>query len=128
MLFFIFLIAAIGTLILYKISDESLGLLTLTVFCWIITAIMLLVILISNSNVDGQIAQEQQRYESLVYQAENNLYDNDNDFGKKELMDEICDWNKDLVFYKEVQRNFWYGIFYPNIYDNFELIPYDIIT
>ena len=54
---------------------------------------------------------------------ENNLYDNDNDIGKKELMDEIREWNGDLAYRKAIQRNFWVGIYYPNIYDNLEFIP-----
>ena len=54
---------------------------------------------------------------------ENNLYDNDNDIGKKELMDEIHEWNGNLAYCKKIQRNFWVGIYYPNVYDNFEFIP-----
>ena len=59
---------------------------------------------------------------SLVYQLENNLYDNDNDFGKKELMSEIQSFNESLAFHKKMQRNFWVGIYYANIYDDIQLI------
>lgn len=72
---------------------------------------------------EASIAGWEKRYESLTYQSENNLYDNDNDIGKKELMNEIRKWNEDLAYHKEIQRNFWVGIYYPNIYDNFEFIP-----
>ena len=41
------------------------------------------------------MAKKQQRYNSLVYQLENNLYDNDNDLGKKELYNEVREWNED---------------------------------
>lgn len=72
---------------------------------------------------EASIAGWEKQYESLTYQLENNLYDNDNDIGKKELMDEIREWNEDLAYHKEIQRNFWVGIYYPNVYDNFEFIP-----
>ena len=70
----------------------------------------------------GQIAENQQRYETLIYQYENNMYDNDNEIGKKELMNQIQDWNEDLAWYKANQRDFWIGIFIPNIFDQFEFI------
>lgn len=63
-----------------------------------------------------------QRYESLTYQLENNLYDNDNEVGKKQLYDEIRQWNEDVAYGKKMQDNIWVGVFYPHIYDEFELI------
>lgn len=78
---------------------------------------------INYTGAEASIAEWKKRYESLTYQLENNLYDNDNDIGKKELMNEIRKWNEDLAYHKEIQRNFWVGIYYPNIYDNFEFIP-----
>lgn len=75
-------------------------------------------------SAEADIAQNNQKYESLVYQLENNLYDNDNDLGKKELYNEIREWNEDLAHYQTIQDSFWFGIFYPNIYDQFEFIEY----
>lgn len=74
--------------------------------------------------IDGQIAENMARYESLTYQYENDLYDNDNDLGKKELMNEIRDWNEDLAWHRENQDDFWIGIFIPNIFDQFDFIEY----
>lgn len=72
--------------------------------------------------LNGKIAKNQQQYNSLVYQLEHNLYDNDNDLGKKELYDQIQDWNEDLAEGKALQRDIWVGAFYPNIYDEFDFI------
>lgn len=72
--------------------------------------------------IDGRVAKNQVRYDSLMYQYENCLYDNDNDVGKKELMSEIQSWNEDLAWYKAIQRNLWIGIYIPNVYDQFDFI------
>lgn len=98
----------------------------------VITVIAALAIIISGiimidsyGDVEAKIAANNKKYESLVYQLENNLYDNDNDLGKKELYDEIREWNEDLAYYQNMQDNFWFGIFYPNVFDRFKFIEYD---
>jgi hypothetical protein len=85
-------------------------------------AVSLCVIAINYCGVDGEIAANKARYESLVYQYKNNLYDNDNDLGKKELMNQIQEWNEELARYQENQDNLWIGIYIPNIYDQFDFI------
>lgn len=77
---------------------------------------------VNHLGVDGDIARYEQKYETLTYQYENNLYDNDNDLGKKELLNQIQAWNEDLAWSKVNQKDFWIGIFIPNIYDQFEFI------
>ena len=84
--------------------------------------IMIIVMCCSYIGIDGYIAKNQVRYETLVYQYENDIYDNDNDLGKKDLMEDIQEWNEDLAWYKENQDDFWIGIFIPNVYDQFEFI------
>ena len=74
------------------------------------------------TGIDGKIASYEARYESLVYQYENDIHDNDNDLGKRDLMEDIEAWNTDLARKKANQRNFWIGIYIPNIYDQFEFI------
>lgn len=76
-----------------------------------------------NTDTDAYVASMQQRYNVLVYQIENNVYDNDNDIGKRELYEQIREWNEDLARYKECQDSAWVGMFYANVYDQFEFIP-----
>ena len=38
----------------------------------------------------------------------------------KEIVDEIQNWNEDIVYRREMQDNFWVGVFYPDIYYDFE--------
>ena len=88
----------------------------------IAVVVSLCIIAINYCGVDGEIAANQARYESLVYQYENNLYDNDNDLGKKELMNQIQEWNEDLARNQENQDNLWIGIYIPNVFDQFDFI------
>ena len=134
MLFWIFVIAliiGIACVILGKVLWDHTSYDTewLEVMGWAIfwvaliaVVISLLVIIFSYAGVDAQVASNQQIYESLTYQLENNLYDNDNDLGKKELYNQIQEWNKDLAYYQEIQDDFWLGIYYPDIFDQFEFI------
>lgn len=127
MLFFIFIaLFAISILAIIYI-DEMSGWHLLATIAFVLTLIALLISTIGLASayigVDASVAKWETQYESLTYQLENNLYDNDNDIGKKELMDEIREWNEDLAYCKKIQRNFWVGIYYPNVYDNLEFIP-----
>ena len=88
----------------------------------IVSLVMTLVIIISNISIRANVPAMRVRYESLVYQYENNLYENDNDVGKKELMDQIQEWNEEIANGKTYQRDFWVGIFVPNVYDEFDFI------
>lgn len=93
-----------------------------TIVLWIAVVIMTSCIATSNLGAEGRIEKYQKRYEILTYQLVNDVYDNDNDLGKRELYEQVREWNEDLGYYKHVQKDFWIGIFYPNIYDNFEYI------
>lgn len=127
MLFFIFIaLFAISVLAIIR-TDEMSGWNLLATIAVVLTLTALLISTIGLAAVyigaDASVAKWETQYESLTYQLENNLYDNDNDIGKKELMDEIREWNEDLAYCKKIQRNFWVGIYYPNVYDNLEFIP-----
>ena len=88
----------------------------------IVLLVMGLIVLTENIGLEGKIAACNARYESLVYQLENDIYENDNDLGKYELMSDIRAWNEDLAEYKANQDDFWVGVFIPNIFDQFEFI------
>lgn len=65
----------------------------------------------------------EQRYAAIIYQVESGMYDNLTENGKRELAEQVREWNEDLARYKALQRNIWVGVFVPNIYDDFEYIP-----
>lgn len=105
-----------------RFCDYSGPFLVIAIIGFIVAIIMLMVIIVENTNVDAYVAENQMRYEMLVYQYENDIYDNDNDLGKRDLMEDIQEWNEDLAYYRKAQDDFWVGIFHPNVYDQFEFI------
>ena len=86
---------------------------------------MTMILIVTNISIRGNVPAMRVQYESLVYQYENNLYENENDVGKKELMDQIQEWNEKIANGKTYQRDFWVGIFVPNVYDEFDFIEVD---
>lgn len=59
--------------------------------------------------------------EVLQWEIDQNLYVNDDDvIGHKELFNEIREWNRELAYNKKCERDFWIGIFVPNIYSDIE--------
>lgn len=121
MLFWTFVIIIIAGFVLFTFDWENLGI-TISVIGIFGIIASVVVLAINYIGIDGYIARMNTRYETLVYQYENDIYDNDNDLGKRELMVDIQNWNEDLSSRRERQRDFWIGIYIPNIYDQFEFI------
>lgn len=130
MLFFIALgVLIIGIVLLVlrehyvfrSVALENTGI-TFTVLGAFAVIICLVFLSVCYFGINGRVALNNQRYEILTYQYENNLYDNDNDLGKKELINQIQEWNEDLAWYKANQKDLWIGIFIPNVFDQFEFI------
>lgn len=122
MLFWTFVIISIAGLVLVFAFDlDNLGV-TISAIGIFGIIVSVVILAINYIGIDGYIARMNTRYETLIYQYENDIYDNDNDLGKRELMVDIQNWNEDLSSGREDQRDFWIGIFVPNIYDQFEFI------
>ena len=121
MLFWTFVIIIIAGFVLFTYDLENLGIAISVIGIFGIIA-SVVVLAINYIGIDGYIARMNTRYETLVYQYENDIYDNGNDLGKRELMVDIQNWNEDLSSRRERQRDFWIGIYIPNIYDQFEYI------
>ena len=121
MLFWAFVIIVIAGFVLFTFDLENLGI-TISVIGIFGIIASIVVLAINYIGIDGYIARMNTRYETLVYQYENDIYDNDNDLGKRELMADIQNWNENLSSRRENQHDFWIGIYIPNIYDQFEYI------
>lgn len=80
--------------------------------------------IIARTGADAYLASMQEKRSALVYQLENDIYDNDNDLGKKELYSEITEYNCDVAEGKIKQNNIWVRNLYCNVYDELELIEF----
>ena len=134
MIFWIMLIAVVVFTVLaivffdsYDFEWVSIMSTTFSAIAGVAFVVMLIVVIVNNVGVEASIEANKQRYESLIYQAENNLYENDNDLGKKELVNQIQEWNENLARGKALQNDFWVGIFYADIYDEFNFIPMTVL-
>lgn len=124
MLFWIFILISVAGIVWCKLNKWS-TFAFLVCFCAVAAAIIsFLIISFNYFGADGFVSSYNKRYEILSYQVENNLYENDNDLGKKELVNQVQEWNENLANNKALQENFWIGIYIPNIYDQFEFIDY----
>lgn len=123
----IFVVALVGVIVCYYLDCDVVVGLTAILTTMSGIAIVASIAIMTNrySHADAYVAKYQKRYESLTYQYENDFYNNDNDVGKYELVYQIEYWNTDLAYRKTIQRDFWLGIYYPNIYDKFEFIKLD---
>lgn len=129
MIFGIFLILIAISVIFLILNDKIWYEEWIDCVCWgvlipsaIVAIIMSIFVIDANVGIEGKIASDEQRYEALVYQVENEIYENDNDVGKYELYNQVREWNEDLAKGKAMQNDFWLGIFYPDIFDKFEFI------
>lgn len=90
------------------------------VFCLIMGA----VIGISHIGAPEARAALEAEYEVLSWEVENDVYNDGGDdvVGKKELYNNVRIWNAELAKNKVAEKNFWYGIFVPNIYSDLKPI------
>ena len=80
--------------------------------------------IVARAGADAYLASMQEKRSALVYQLENDIYDNDNDLGKKELYSEITEYNCDVAEGKIKQNNIWVYNLYCSVYDELELIEF----
>ena len=133
MIFWIFVIALVIGIILYKLSDNY----NHDLHCFatidiivssVVVAFLGAIIITTHFGANGEKLVKEQRYEALLYKARAESVKDDFGILNKEYIEEVQEWNEDIVIYKEWQRDFWIGIFIPNIYDDFETIDLESIS
>ena len=96
---------------------------TLFIACLIICAVMVIAHGIIFISANGEVAALQAKYDTLMYQIEHHLYEDEvMSVSMRDFMKEITEWNTELANNQALQDNIWIGIFYPNIYNNFNFI------
>lgn len=107
------------------IYDEAFAFSFLTgAFTLIASVIIIGVCIFGNITKEAYVAKEIQRYNSLVYQLENidTLYGNSRANDRKELFNQIQEWNEDLANCRIKHNSAWTNWLYPVDYSQFEFI------
>lgn len=97
---------------------------TLAVLSFAASIILGVIAIVANVRSESYLASMQEKRNVLVYQLENNLYDNDNDIGKKELYSEIADYNCEVAKGKIMQDNIWVCNLYADVYNELDFIEF----
>lgn len=131
MIFWIFVILTIvgivGGIFASEYDFEGLSILgwIVGVISGIVATVMLIVIVSTYCTADAQVELWKEQYKALTYKSESGACRDEFGLLNKEIIDEIQDWNQDVVYNKRIQKDFWIGIFYPNVFDEFETIDYE---
>ena len=125
MLFWSFIIIFVVGIILYKVFEfELLGELV-TAISGFAVLISLFLIIGEYTTMDSYLEKSREQYKAITYKIESDACRDEFGLLNKEVIDEIQEWNKDVRFYQNIQNNFWLGIYYPNVFDEFETIDYE---
>lgn len=91
----------------------------------IVAFIMLIIIISTHCGINAQVQKWRETYTALTYKLESGSCRDEFGLLNKEIIDEIQNWNEDVVYKQNIQRDFWVGIFFPNVFDEFETIDYE---
>lgn len=97
---------------------------TITIISVVIIILMLIGICEGQITSKASAAKYEETYKALTYKLESGACRDELGLLSKSVIDEIQTWNEDVVSNQKMQNNFWVGIFYPDIYDNFKTIDY----
>ena len=122
-----FLISAVGTFLTDEWSGFHLFFVVILVAAIVTASILGFVCVMRNINAEADLARGEARYEVLYAQVVNNVYDNDNDIGKRGLMKDIQNWNEWLSSYEKHKANKWIKIFFPIDVSGLKPIPVNLI-
>lgn len=87
--------------------------------------ISLIIMTIEYTTINPYLESNREIYKALTYKVENDVCKDEFGLLSKDVLDDIQDWNKDVRFYQNIQYDFWLGIYYPNVFDEFKTIDYE---
>lgn len=77
---------------------------------------------------DADVAKNQIAHDTIVYQIENEVFNNDNDIGKTELIEKVVTWNSWVEQNRVYNDSIWFNWFIPDKFLQFDTIDYSSIT
>ena len=101
---------------IYKLEDNEKLEVAISVTCFTIL-VLTIVIIFSNIQAKHEKYSLESRYNTLLeYRSVSDYLQNEH------YISDIISWNTTISSGKSIQRDFWLGIFIPNIYDDFDTI------
>ena len=98
--------------------------LAIFIICLVISIVFLGINYIGATSYKTSLLEEQR---ILTYQIENGFYENDIEYGKNELFRDIIEFNTLILKSRELTKDFWVGIYEPNIYDDVPLVELPVL-
>lgn len=116
MIYWLFILALSVEIFLYvKIYNDALGA-AIQITC-IIILFLTIVIIFTNIQAKHEKYELEASYNTLLeYKSVSDYLQNEH------YISDIIRWNTTISTGKSIQRDFWVGIFIPNIYDDFDII------
>lgn len=111
---------------LYYYSDEIKFAGKFTVVITIISIVCMLFIMCGkHADIKAQVEADKETYIGIKHKVTSEACRDEFGLLSKEVVDEAQSWNEYIKLNQTLQDNFWVGIFYPNVYDQFETISYE---
>lgn len=127
MLFWMFVILlAVGGLVLSRKPSRALRVTSAAsiIISMAAMGLMLPAIVVNHMDTDREVARLNGQRKGILYMYENGFYDNPI-YSEAEMMADIAAFNAHLEEKRDHQRDFWIGVFIPNIYDQVDYIRLD---
>ena len=90
-----------------------------------IMVIMITILCCMYIGIDARVEQSKETFDAITYKVESGACRDEFGLLNKEVIDEIQSWNESIIYNQKMQNDFWVGVFYPNVYDQFETIDYE---
>lgn len=88
--------------------------------------IMMIILCCTFINVDARVERDKEIYNALKYKATSGACCDEYGFLREDVIDEVKEWNKYVRFRQIAQDDLWVGIFYPDVYDQLEVIDWEM--
>lgn len=95
-----------------------------TIVSGFVMIIMLTILCCMYIGIDARVEQSKETFDAITYKVESGACRDEFGLLNKEVIDEIQSWNESVIYNQKMQNNFWVGVFYPDVYDQFETIDY----
>lgn len=116
---------------LYRFIEDVLGnwigtvIAVTTVLCGLVIIISFMLFGVNACERDTMYAQYKERYKAITYKVESGACRDELGLLSKDVIDEVQEWNEEIISAQVGSKNPWVGIYYKDFWDEFSTIDYD---